>query len=270
MSRAARVRRWRRVLVATTAVVAGADDGRRGAGSTGAGVGAGSIGAGSTGTGSVAKAGVEGVTAVRAVIAIAIGMRARERRRRWPNGAPFYQRVTHGADGGGWGPLRAHGDQGACRSDIRSSDGSTGMARGGAGLPKTRGHRTARRSGGSSVSGPVCVRMAARDCIADRRSRGQSPFGVGGPVRGASGRYRSVDVRPTARRPSPGATRDRPDLHARGAGATVPRLRGRAARPRLDTRTSSTRSCRGRSRSSASPICRPSRIERATAPCASS
>ena len=269
MSCAARVRRWRRVLVATTAVVVGATV--TGAGSTGAGAGStgAGVGAGSTGTGSVAKAGVEGVTAVRAVIAIAIGMRARERRRRWPNGAPFYQRVTHGADGGGWGPLQGAGDQGGMPIGRPVIGRIEGVARGGAGLPKTRGHRTARRSGGSSVSGPVCVRMAARDCIADRRIAEQSPFGVGGPIRGASGRYRSIRC-PTDRwlscaRPRTGSSgssrpRRRPDCSATTRSCcSVP------TRPR----TSSTRSCRGRSRSSGSPICRRP-ASRARARCASS
>ena len=105
------------------------------------------------------------------------------------------------ADGGGWGPLLGAGDQGGMPIEHPVIGRIDGVARGGAGLPKTRGHRTARRSGGSSVSGPVCVRMAARDCISDRRSAGSPHSGWGDPF---GGRRTSIErYRPDAPRTGP-------------------------------------------------------------------
>ena len=103
--------------------------GSLGAGTLGAGsVGVGSVGTGSVGAGSVAVAGMLGAETEMTVIAIALGMMARAMRPRWSNGAPFYQRVTHAADGGGGTAPSALGS-GTRRSDIRSSDGSGDGAR---------------------------------------------------------------------------------------------------------------------------------------------
>ena len=122
------------------------------------------------------------------------------------------------------GPLRAHGAQGARRSDIRSSDGS-GVGAGGAGLPMTRGHRTARRSGGSSVSGPVCVRMAARDCIADRADRRAVPIRGGGPRSGGVGPVSfgrcPTDPSSSSARPRTGSTGSSRPTRRRGCSATT-------------------------------------------------
>ena len=119
------------------------------------------------------------------------GMRARERRRRRSNGAPFYQRVTHGADGGGGNRSGAQG-RGACRST--SGHGRIRGRRRGAGVPKTRG--TGPREGAVALRFRVlsACRMAARDCTADRRICRQSPSG-GGDLPGIVGRYRSSRCR---------------------------------------------------------------------------
>ena len=111
----------------------------------------------------------------------------------------------------------AHGDRGhADRTSGHRTD-----RRGGAGAPDCQGREDRDRAKERWLFGfGSCLRTDGRAGLyRGSAERGQSPFG-GGTRSGASGRYRSADARPTARRPAPGAARDRPDLHARGAGSS--------------------------------------------------
>ena len=139
----------------------------------------------------------------------------------------------------------------------------------GAGMPVTRGQRTARRSGGSSVSGPVCVRLAARDCIPDAQTV-DSPHSGRAPHPWVPGGYRSADARPPPRRPPPGSTRDRPDLlgHAQARlhrDYEVVLLEGDAA----DEAGLERRPALARSRSSAKPHLPAERARAGRGPCGS-
>ena len=85
----------------------------------------------------------------------------------------------------------AQGIRGACRSDVRSSDGSRGGARR---RRIAKYARTQDRAKERWLFGfGSCLRTDGRAGLyRGSADRGQSPFGVGGPVRGASGRYRSI------------------------------------------------------------------------------
>ena len=89
--------------------------------------------------------------------------------------------------------------------------------------------------------------------------------GWGDPFGGRRAGIVRSDVRPTAGCRAPGPAPDGADLHARGAGPTVPRLRGRAARSRRRPTTSSTRSCRAAFAVVGQPDLPASRLARASA-----
>ena len=92
--------------------------------------------------------------------------------------APFYQRVTHGADGGGGNRSGAHGRR---RRGSTSGDGRIGVDAGAPGCQDAR-TVTARRSGGSSVSGSYLRAGGSADCTGDRRSAVSTHPGGACPV----------------------------------------------------------------------------------------